>query len=354
MMNSPFKFLDPYGREDAAQFFGRERETAQLYNAVFSANLTLLYGASGTGKTSLIRCGLANKFFDSDWQPLFIRRGDDINRTLSSALRQALQREAPADFEQLPVGDQVQQVYWAHYRPVYLIFDQFEELFVHGSGPEQEQFYQTIARLLAAGLQAKVLLVIREEWIAYLDAFERVLPGLFDNRLRVERMNDRSIFRVIGGTARHHGIALEEPAVTIRAIINNLRDRRERVDLTNLQVYLDRLWRTDIEQNGRNPEEVTFHPALVRQVGKLDNVLSLFLVEQMELLEDKLSERNIADPEGLPLEILFALVSEEQTKNTRALEEIRMELPEGRRLSEADLRFCLEELQRIKIVRPVE
>ena len=66
-MSSPFVFLDPYERKDNYRYFGREKETAQLYNAVFAANLTLLYGGSGVGKSSLVNCGLANKFYDTDW-----------------------------------------------------------------------------------------------------------------------------------------------------------------------------------------------------------------------------------------------------------------------------------------------
>ena len=84
-MQSPFKFLDTYERTDKYRYFGRERETAQLYNAVFAANLTLLYGASGVGKSSLIQCGLANKFYDTDWQPIFVRRAEDINAALDRA-----------------------------------------------------------------------------------------------------------------------------------------------------------------------------------------------------------------------------------------------------------------------------
>ena len=45
MSTSPFKFLSAYQKEDQASFFGREKETAQLYNAVFASNLTLFYGA---------------------------------------------------------------------------------------------------------------------------------------------------------------------------------------------------------------------------------------------------------------------------------------------------------------------
>ena len=58
----PFKFLDAYSQADHDFFFGREEEVAALYEMVFQTDILLVYGASGTGKTSLIQCGLANKF----------------------------------------------------------------------------------------------------------------------------------------------------------------------------------------------------------------------------------------------------------------------------------------------------
>ena len=42
LSRSPFKFLDAYQKEDRDRFFGRERETAQLYNAVRASNLVLV------------------------------------------------------------------------------------------------------------------------------------------------------------------------------------------------------------------------------------------------------------------------------------------------------------------------
>jgi Cdc6-like AAA superfamily ATPase len=64
----PFPFLDAYEREDRDFFFGRDEEIEQLYQLTQQSNIVLLYGHSGTGKTSLIRCGLANKFRSYDWQ----------------------------------------------------------------------------------------------------------------------------------------------------------------------------------------------------------------------------------------------------------------------------------------------
>ena len=76
MIQNPFKFLDAYGKDDGDRFFGRDREIAQLFNAVHASNLVLIYGRSGTGKTSLVQCGLAKKFDDTDWLPVTVRRRD--------------------------------------------------------------------------------------------------------------------------------------------------------------------------------------------------------------------------------------------------------------------------------------
>lgn len=355
MMNSPFKYLDAYQKNDIDRFFGREKETAQLYNAVFASKLTLLYGASGTGKTSLINCGLGNKFYDTDWLPLFIRREDDINRSLDKAIILALDNDIANDFNQWPIQEKIKQLYLKFYKPVYLIFDQFEELFILGKKREQQQFYQNIAQLLQAGLQAKIILSIREEWIAYLNEFEKVVPTLFDNRLRIEKMNDKNIYRVLAGTARHHQIDVATPSKTFLKIIENLKEKRERVDLTNLQVYLDRLFRAAQEQKGSEKDNtIKFDLPLVQRVGSIQSVLSVFLDEQLEQLESKLEQKGVKNANGLPLEILFTLVTEDGTKQALDTAAILENLPKNRQISPATLSFCLEEFQKIKLLKQFE
>ena len=84
---SPFKFLDSYGRDDRAIFFGREEEINALYELIMSSQITLVYGASGTGKTSLIECGLSNRFSETDWYAVSIRKGEDITESTFQAIR---------------------------------------------------------------------------------------------------------------------------------------------------------------------------------------------------------------------------------------------------------------------------
>ena len=88
-MKSPFKFLDSYTKDDRDIFFGREREIEELYHRVFESKIMLVYGVSGTGKSSLIHCGLANKFQDTDWLPLVIRRGGNMPDSLADSIRSA-------------------------------------------------------------------------------------------------------------------------------------------------------------------------------------------------------------------------------------------------------------------------
>src|SRR4029450_13829185 len=54
----PYKFLDPFGLTDTGLFCGRDQEIAQLQRQFHGTRLLILYGESGTGKTSLIQAGL--------------------------------------------------------------------------------------------------------------------------------------------------------------------------------------------------------------------------------------------------------------------------------------------------------
>jgi AAA ATPase domain len=400
-MISPFKFLDAYQKEDAKRFFGRDRETAQLYNAVFASNLTLLYGASGTGKTSLVNCGLSNKFYETDWLPLFIRRNTDVNEALNKVLKQAYFNELKIknlelkaansnenvqnnvenalnslenaqntegsfselktsenvdvslqQFENGAIQEKISRLYRACYKPIFLIFDQFEELFILGTRDEAAAFYKTIKAILDSDIQAKIILIVREEWMAYLNDFERFIPYLFENRLRVEKPDDRNLFKIVGGTLKVENITIQEPALTIRAILDNIRDRREGVDLTNLQVYLDRVFREAAAKN--QGKTVVFEPNVVKKVGEMKNVISQFLDEQLVGIEADLIKRGIAKPKGLPLEMLFALISDDGTKKQSDLATILDSLPKNAAIKEADIAFCINEFKRIRILRELE
>ncbi|NIO70143.1 MAG: hypothetical protein GTN71_14230, partial [Anaerolineae bacterium] len=57
--DTPYKGLMPYSEEDAPFFFGREAEREIITANLLASRLTLLYGASGVGKSSVLRAGVA-------------------------------------------------------------------------------------------------------------------------------------------------------------------------------------------------------------------------------------------------------------------------------------------------------
>jgi AAA+ ATPase superfamily predicted ATPase len=145
MIKSPFKFLDSFTLEDRKIFFGRDQEITELYRRVFETKILLVYGVSGTGKSSLINCGLASRFDDSDWLPVNVRRGSNIIKSLNAAFNK--QAILPLK-NNMTVSEKLQSIYLDHFKPVYLILDQFEELFIFGSSDERKVFIKLIKEVI--------------------------------------------------------------------------------------------------------------------------------------------------------------------------------------------------------------
>ena len=284
---SPFKFLDSYTQDDRAVFFGRDEEIETLYRLLGESRLVLVYGASGTGKTSLIQCGLTSKFSATNWLPVNVRRGDDLNAALLAALHALAITPLAAE---ATVPEAVRSVYLDHLRPVFLIFDQFEELYVLGSKAEQDQFYTTLQAVLGTDVSCRIIVSLREEYLAMLDPFERAVPSLFDKRLRVETMTHSNVEKVILGSTAAHGIALEHGLETARKIIAQLDEKHIGIALAYLQVYLDHLWRGAVRAASSGP--ITFTDAQVDDAGKLGDIMAGFLDEQVTALQAELEARD--------------------------------------------------------------
>lgn len=348
---SPFKFLDPYDKEDRDRFFGRRQETEDLYDMSFRTNLMLVYGASGTGKTSIMRCGVANRFSPTSWQELFIqRRGGHLLEAVQQTVREALEPIAYEGFE-VPVDlvAAIEQLYRMTATPVYLVFDQFEELLISGTEAERRDFFTFLGRIIRpeGRLSCKAILVMREEFIASCWNYERLVPTLFEHRYRIEKMrpDSRAIFQVIEGTLRQMP-EIELQGGTAELIIKRLAKGKVGLELTYLQVYLDRLYRQAEKQrtNGR----LVFSPELVNSLGEIEDVIGDFLDEQLRELEAKLPPERRA----IPLQMLGAFVTDERTKKVVTDEEL-LALKEKYGLTEEEYELCLATFDRMQIIRYV-
>src|SRR5215216_3122217 len=56
----PYRGLAPFAEADASYFFGRVRDRRVIADNLLATRLTLLYGPSGVGKSSVLRAGVAH------------------------------------------------------------------------------------------------------------------------------------------------------------------------------------------------------------------------------------------------------------------------------------------------------
>jgi len=341
MIKSPFKFLDSYTKEDKDLFFGRNKETEELYQKVFESRIVLLYGVSGTGKSSLINCGLANKFEDSDWLPILIRRGDNI----VNSIEKQIQVFSLSELKLKQVNDSndkilnlLQSVYLDHFKPVYLIFDQLEELFIFGNKEERKEFISIIKSIRDSGLQCKVIFSMREEYLAGLTEFEESIPEIMDNRYRVEKMIRKAAIDVIEGTCNEHSIEIQSGFS--EALLEKLSSGSNEIELTYLQVYLDMVYR--IGQDELSSGSIQFDLSLVERVGDVSDLLGNFLEDQI---------KQIDDPE-MALIILKSFVSIKGTKKQLTVREtVESAKSLGKSITESQAKEIIQSFINLRILR---
>lgn len=357
MQDSPFKFLDAFQKKEKDIFFGREMETETLYQMTFDTRLMLIYGASGTGKTSLVQAGLANKFSPTRWKDIFVRRNGNINESLKTVLNEEFDKASgQQQDESLPPMRAIEQLHRYTLQPLYLIFDQFEELFVLSQEKgEEKKFFSFVKEVLDANLPCKVILIMREEFLANLWPFEQSLPALFNHRFRVERMRESQLKEVIQKTLlrfeEKKSIEVEEGqleqiADSIYIKLAGTNNKAE-IELTYLQVYLDRLYQAARKKTKTGLPKFTL--ALANSIGDIEDVIGDFLDSQLVQLEKPKGE---ARP-GIPIRILGALVSEEKTKKVLPLDQVRENLKKYK-VSDKELHSCLQAFVNMRILKPYQ
>jgi WD40 repeat protein len=327
----PFKFLDSYQREDKDFFFGRNDEIESLYQMIFQTRILLVYGTSGTGKTSLIQCGLANKFQTYDWLALYIRRGGNLIASLDKRLCE----ESDELFVYAEEKDQViknlrakiDAVYKASFKPVYLIFDQFEELYVLGNKTEQQNFVNIIKEILEVEQPVKIILSIREEYLGCLYNFEQAVPELLRKKLRVEPMNldkVKTVIKKIGESPKGNvSLQVGEEDEIAKRIFDKIRGEENTlsIQLPYLQVFLDKLY-LQITKDETREAEAIFTSVALNKIGNIGDVLRDFIDEQVLIIAKKLEQK----PETI-WKILSPFVTLEGTKEPLSGQQICERFP---------------------------
>lgn len=297
----PFKFLDSYTREDKNIFFGRASETEDIFRKFYSGKLLLVYGKSGTGKSSIINCGLISRIPQEDIFPINIRCGNKAYENFISAIKKC------SNANLVDPCNMLEEIFFEHSKPIALIFDQFEEIFILSDDEEREKLARNINEILKSRLKINIILIIREEYLANLTEFEAFIPGLFGNRVRIERMSKSSAKDTIIKPCQICHVGIEDGLADL--VLEQLVWQSEGLELTWLQILMDKLYRMAIE---RDPEKPVIRNEDLTNLGRIGNVLSDFLDEQLRIM-----------PNGdLGEAVLKVMISADGTKKQVTLSDI--------------------------------
>jgi tetratricopeptide (TPR) repeat protein len=229
---NPWLGLASFTEETRGYFHGREEETAELCRRVQRKLLTILFGQSGLGKTSILRAGIVPRLGPDGYCPVYVRLdyspesprpSEQIKRAVAEATLQSGRWTRQGVVE---TGESLWEFF--HHRddelrdssgrtliPL-LIFDQFEEVFTLAQGDESGRqraaaFLEDLADLvenrppkaLEAKMEAddagveefdftradyRILISLREDYLAHLEGLKNMMPAVTQNRMRLARM----------------------------------------------------------------------------------------------------------------------------------------------------------------------
>jgi WD40 repeat protein len=249
--DNPWPGLDFFAEKSRAFFHGRDAEADLLLTMVRHRLLTVLYGQSGLGKSSLLQAGLFPRLRADGWLPVYVRlshtdadglggKGTSaliaqtrqfIREAIADAIEQGqLLSAKPGDPSPMPRDDESLWEYLhrkvsglrsatrERVAPV-LVFDQFEEIFTLGRSESRQAIRQAFLRDLADCVENRlpehvlkemnrkqpgddrfteldfqrqdyrVVLSLREDYLAELHDLSDLMPSIHENETRLVPLN---------------------------------------------------------------------------------------------------------------------------------------------------------------------
>ncbi|HSO75557.1 MAG TPA: serine/threonine-protein kinase, partial [Blastocatellia bacterium] len=145
LSGAAFRGLLPFQEADRDRFYGRDVETAALFDLITNDEFRfgVLFGDSGSGKTSLLRAGLMPRFWEAGFVPIFCR---SYNDPMTALVEQCRRQSQLAPLEEEEPVDYLNRVTDELNAGLVVFCDQFEEFFVNfRTKLEREPFISFIA-----------------------------------------------------------------------------------------------------------------------------------------------------------------------------------------------------------------
>ena len=258
---SPYKGLKRFNFQDREYFFGRDALIYKLFTAVNKSSFSLVLGASGSGKSSVVRAGLIPEIkeyieiykrfyyfiFTPDRDPFeslyrcLKNEEKDYNFSISEA-EIALKAKSGTLMEVINTLKKEDE-YW------FLFIDQFEQLFTICTDLEKRKnFIAGIVELAKKRESSvKIVLAMRSDFLEQFSFYPTLGAIANQNNIHlVTEMYPDELRRAIAQPAAKNGVVFEEGL--IEQIIEEV--ERQKGYLPLLQYTLDLLWEKECKSIG--------------------------------------------------------------------------------------------------------
>jgi hypothetical protein len=314
---NPFPGLRPFETEEYNLFFGREGQSDELLARLGRTRFLAVVGASGSGKSSLIRAGLMPALYGglmggtgSGWRIAVMRPGHDPIGNLACALSaddvlgspdvddavEATIIETTLRRSTLGLVDAARQARLPEYENVLVVVDQFEELFRFRSMRDQQGTDDDAAAFVKLLLEAPrqrdapiyVVLTMRSDFLGDCSQFQGLPEAINDSQYLIPRMTRDERRSAITGPAAVGGGEISQPLVN--RLLNDVGDNPDQLPI--LQHALMRTWDYWSEHRRDSAEPVGLQH--YEAVGAMSHALSLHADEAWDELPDERS-RHVAE-----------------------------------------------------------
>jgi len=271
---SPYKGLKKFEPEDSDRFFGRDQFIGGLVNDLEQTNFILLLGASGSGKSSVMRAGLI-PWLQQKWGKHFVSLvlTPDLDpfESLYGSLLSRGYSQSQAQMAKAGNANTLSQVVKTLKRPeaFWLIFiDQFEELFTVSEDEKRNCFINSLIKLSQASPPyVKIVATMRADFLDRLSPYPRLVKVTDRHRPLMAEMQVDELRLAIEQPASHHGVVFETGLV--EEIINAVQGQAGYLPL--LQYTLDLLWESEVQDDGI--QDRTLNTMSYRRLGGVRGAL---------------------------------------------------------------------------------
>lgn len=289
---APYPGLHAFEPAQSDLFFGREQEVRQLIARLCAQRLVGVVGASGSGKSSLVRAGLIPRLpqgytrdVGKDWRIVTLTPGNEPMTVLARKLADCFRLAEKSVAETLGRSSRglVQfAVDKLNGASLFILVDQFEELMRYGADadPQRKEAAEFVDLLLGATGHGPfepegdkkppiyIVLTMRSEFLGKCTRFPGLAEALNDGQFLVPRLERNQLKLAIEGPAAMVGGRVA-PALTQRL----LNDAAGEVDqLPLLQFALARMWEISAQDRLRGASlDLTHYEAIGGSIVKALN-----------------------------------------------------------------------------------